>query len=230
MKLIHKTRPSVSFFFINCFFSLSICFFPLSSIAKYEEIVKVEQVVDQLLNNLVETSSSHQNKEQKNSTLAEILQRDCDMPTIARNILEQEHWNQADPTQRVDFIQAFTGYFARKLRPNLSDLDEYETRVGEVQVAEGYYVVPYYLQKGKTRKNIRWKVSNSNEEFSFKIIDLSLNGLSLTDHEREKIQKLLEKHEGDLDKVIQYLDSKGKIEQTLLKPGKDSTGTQRLYT
>ena len=186
------------FFFcsMNCFFLLFICFFPLSSKAKQREIYPagikinqsqrqinpqetVEEIVDQFLDNLITTSISRRDEAEKNADLVKILQKDCDMTTIARNVLGEEHWDQADSTQRSAFVRAFTGYFARKLKPGLKDLGEYTIKPGQTTQTTEYYVVHYYFQKARNRKNIKWKVSNSNEDSSPKIVDLSLNNFSL---------------------------------------------------
>jgi len=137
----------------------------------------------------------------------EILGRYSELPVIARSSLGAA-WRVATDDQKARYIKVFAGYLSRKYGRRFRDFAIAEVVVSNTRkVTSGYMVSSTVHMKDGPRYGIEWQVVNIGGKE--KLVNLTIEGLSMLASERNGIASMLDERRGDIDKLIDDLASKG---------------------
>ena len=136
-----------------------------------------------------------------------IFDRYGDVPIIARSVLGPPA-RAASSSQMTAFATALRGYLARKYGRQFRRFQGATAEVtGAAQLRSFYEVTSLMRQSGRAPYEVRWHVSDgSGRDLFFNII---IEGVNVLATERQEIGTMLERRGGDLNRMIQDLQSAG---------------------
>ena len=124
-----------------------------------------------------------------------LLARDLDIPLIGRFVLGR-HWRTATEDQRQAYLKAFTRFIVATYAKRLGGIrvDHFEV-IGAKSVGPRDILVKSRVANGG-KKQIRadWRVRE--RESTFRILDLSVEGISMALTMRQEFQSILRRKEG----------------------------------
>ncbi len=136
-----------------------------------------------------------------------ILRRYSEIGVIARSALGVA-WRSATDPQKLGFVNAFATYLSRKYGRRFRDFAIANVKVTSTRkVTSGFMVSSTVTMKGGTWYGIEWQVVNlAGAE---KLVNLSIEGISMLASERSEIARLLDARRGNLDQLIADLANLG---------------------
>ena len=176
-------------------------FFAFPSISGPSE--RAENQVQRLLSDIIRVASSQKPEDQRNVEVRRIIEQNCDVTTIARDVLGHQKWDRASPEERRAFTDAFIAYFSRKVGRELSSLRGSKLRVSGAKKVDAYYEVSSSMQKGRNRRNIKWRLQDQGGQFRF--VNLYVGGFSATSHEAGNVRDIMEMHHGNIRRTARTL-------------------------
>lgn len=163
-------------------------------------------LVTRLMDEITATVNSGKSGNALYSDFERIFNRYADVPIIARYVLGID-WRSASESQRSAFIDAFTGYIARKYGKRFQDFKGAEVKVlGTRKIKAGHEVQTTMTTEDGTYA-VNFHVSgNSGRDLFF---NLYIEGVSMLTAERTEIGAMLDKRGRDLSKLTSDLRSFG---------------------
>ena len=136
-----------------------------------------------------------------------IFRRYADVPTISRSALGPPA-RQASSSQLDRFADAFTGYLARKYGKRFREFIGGEVTVTDAREVKSFQEVQAVANlRGQPPFRVSFMVSDRSG--SDKFFDLVVEGISLLKSERAEVGAMLDASGGDIDRLIQRLESAG---------------------
>ena len=124
-----------------------------------------------------------------------LLRRDFDMPRIARSVLGR-YWAQASDAERGDFAQLFESWVVRTYAARLSQYKGETVKVlgARPEGDAGAVVASEIVHAAGPPTKVEWRVANSDG--AFKILDITVAGVSMALTEREEIASAIQRSGG----------------------------------
>ncbi len=173
-----------------------------------DRIIKSEQLVENLYNDLVATSIKELSIDKQKIELKNLFQKYVDIPIIARAVLGKS-WRHANSDQRKRFISAFKIYVSHKYGRQFSEFKGTTleiTKSRDTLTKAGVLVSSIVVVPGNPSLKVVWQVSDGSG--SLKLVDLRVEGISMLSTERQEFRSKLKKFEGSLDDLIQSISHK----------------------
>ena len=136
--------------------------------------------------------------------LEQTLAKYADVPTIARGALGIT-WRSASATQRMKFSQEFQGYLARKYVRRFTNLSEARFEyIGSREIKKDRFeIVTLTKGPGSQRYEVRWHIWE--RQGKPRVFNIVIDGVNLLAVERSMVGNLLDRYNGNMDKLIAAL-------------------------
>ena len=144
---------------------------------------------------------------QKNLQFTDLVMSSIDMNLISKFVLSK-YWKTATPEQRGAYINAFEEYFISSYANKLDQYSGEKVFIVSSEAAKKFVIVKSNIVRdgADTLKiELNWRLLTRDGQT--KIIDLSIEGISLIVAQREEFQSYLSNNDGDLDALIDRLTS-----------------------
>ena len=144
---------------------------------------------------------------QKNLQFTNLVMSSIDMNLISKFVLSK-YWKTATPVQRSAYINAFEEYFISSYANKLDQYSGEKIVIVSSDAAKKFVIVKSNIVRdgADTLKiELDWRLLTRDGQT--KIIDLSIEGISLIVAQREEFQSYLSNNDGDLDSLINRLTS-----------------------
>jgi len=132
-----------------------------------------------------------------------VLARDLDIPMIARFVAGR-HWRKSTPAQRTAYLEVFRHYLVRTFSARLGgvSVDRFEVvgtkGIGKTDILVRSRIIP----AGAKPVRADWRVRA--KDGSFRILDLSVEGISMALTLRKEFSSIL-RRKGDVEALIPLL-------------------------
>jgi phospholipid transport system substrate-binding protein len=137
-----------------------------------------------------------------------LMAEEFDLPKIAQFVLGGS-WQNATETQRQQFSAAFGDYMTGIYSIRFAEYNAQSFRVTtELARSPTMTVVSSNITNVATRKEIEldWIVAKTPD--SYKVIDVTTGGVSLSGAQREEFSSVVDRNSGDLSSLIRQLQTK----------------------
>ena len=144
---------------------------------------------------------------QKNLQFTDLVMSSIDMNLISKFVLSK-YWKIASQEQRDVYIKAFEEYFISSYANKLDQYSGEKIVIVSSDAAKKFIIVKSNIVRdgADTLKiELDWRLLTRDGQT--KIIDLSIEGISLIVAQREEFQSYLSNNDGDLDALINKLRS-----------------------
>ncbi len=170
------------------------------AVTRHPAALHIEKLGAEVIAILEDSSVS---KDQRVAYFRDLLARDLDIPLIAR-FVTGKHWKSATPEQRRSYLEVFTTFVVQTYSARLGGAD-----VGQFQVLEtqpvgksDILVRSRIVQSHGAPLRADWRLTN--RDGTFRILDLSVEGISLALTLRQEFSSVL-RREGGVDGLIAIL-------------------------
>ena len=131
----------------------------------------------------------------------------ADVPTIARSVLGPPA-RSATSAQMAAFTDAFRAYLSRKYGRQFRRFIGAAAEVtGARQVQSFWEVISTMTMRGEAPFEVRWQVSDRSGRILF--FNIIIDGVNVLLAERQEIGTMLERRQGNIDRMIQDLRQAG---------------------
>ena len=144
---------------------------------------------------------------QKNLQFTDLVMSSIDMNLISKFVLSK-YWKTASQAQKVAYLNAFEEYFISSYANKLDQYSGEKIIIVSSDAAKKFVIVKSNIVRdgADTLKiELDWRLLTRDGQT--KIIDLSIEGISLIIAQREEFQSFLNNNNGDLDALINKLRS-----------------------
>ena len=144
---------------------------------------------------------------QKNLQFTELVMSSIDMSLISKFVLSK-YWKTASQEQKVAYLNAFEEYFISSYANKLDQYSGEKIIIVSSNAAKKFVIVKSNIVRdgADTLKiELDWRLLTRDGQT--KIIDLSIEGISLIIAQREEFQSFLSNNDGSLDALINKLRS-----------------------
>ena len=166
--------------------------------------------VDQLIHGDLQSLSDKQLSDQERERrFATILDRDFDLPRIARFVLGR-YWNGAAEPDRQGFVNSFKRWTVHAYSSRFSGYSGDGVKVTSARPeSETMFTVAseVAVTSGAPPITIHWRVRDDKGD-GYKVVDVDFGGISLLLLEREQFTSLLEQSGGTVAGLTHALDEK----------------------
>jgi len=169
---------------------------------------QARSLVDKLVAEINAVINSGRSQNQMYGDFEKIFRKYADIPIIAQTILGRADWQRASSAQRAAFIDAFTGYIARKYGKRFRELIGGKVIVtGAAQLKSFQEVKATAELRGTAPFEVSFRVSDKSGKNLF--FDMLIEGISLLKSERNEVGSMLDRRRGNIDAMIQDLRKAG---------------------
>ena len=165
----------------------------------------VNNLVSQAIANIKDQQAGEADREAKFRAL---LEAGFDIPRISRFVLGR-YWNAATADQRQHFTGLFEDWVVRTYSARFKDYSGQTIRVtGERPESETSTVVisQFTGPNGAPPAKIEWHVRKQSDG-GFKVIDVSVEGISMALTERDEIAAVADRHGGTAEGLNEALEA-----------------------
>ena len=144
---------------------------------------------------------------QKNLQFTDLVMSSIDMNLISKFVLSK-YWKAASQEQKDVYVKAFEEYFISSYANKLDQYSGEKIVIVSSDAAKKFVIVKSNIVRdgADTLKiELDWRLLTRDGQT--KIIDLSIEGISLIVAQREEFQSYLSNNDGDLDALINKLRS-----------------------
>ena len=148
------------------------------------------------------------NNNDKNIQFTDLVISSIDIDFISQLVLGK-YWKLASDDQRANYLKAFKAYFISSYANRLDQYSGEKVVVISSNAAKKYVIVKTNIVREGTETlkiELDWRLIK--RDGSTKIVDLSIEGISLIIAERETFLSFLNNNEGNLDTLIMMMQSK----------------------
>lgn len=187
---------------ILALFISSINSFALASFESEEKFVSnfADNAISILSNDSLDAS-------QKNIQFTELVMSSIDMNLISKFVLSK-YWKLATDDQKKAYLAAFKQYFISSYANKLDQYSGEKVIIVSSNAAKKFVIVKSNIVRDGTdtlKIELDWRLLTRDSQT--KIIDLSIEGISLIIAQREEFQSFLANNDNSLDALINKLNS-----------------------
>jgi phospholipid transport system substrate-binding protein len=170
----------------------------------------VQDFVNTLSNTTLQQLSGQQSDAERVAKLRPILDKYFDMPAISKYVLGG-YWRKATPDQQKEFVAAFTDYVSVSYGKRFGQYSGHKMDIKRVHDdGDGHATAFTVVQAaGEDPTRVDWVIDTVDN--SFHILDLRVEGLSLSDTHRQEFASVIQNNGGDVQKLIEILHQKAKL-------------------
>ena len=144
---------------------------------------------------------------QKNIQFTELVMSSIDMNLISKFVLSK-YWKLATDDQKKSYLAAFKQYFISSYANKLDQYSGEKVVIVSSNAAKKFVIVKSNIVRDGTdtlKIELDWRLLTRDGQT--KIIDLSIEGISLIIAQREEFQSFLANNDNNLDTLINKLNS-----------------------
>ncbi len=152
-------------------------------------------------------SNDSLNANQKNIQFTELVMSSIDMNLISKFVLSK-YWKLATDDQKKEYLAAFKQYFISSYANKLDQYSGEKVVIVSSNAAKKFVIVKSNIVRDGTdtlKIELDWRLLTRDGQT--KIIDLSIEGISLIIAQREEFQSFLANNDNSLDALINKLNS-----------------------
>ena len=152
-------------------------------------------------------SNESLNASQKNIQFTELVMSSIDMNLISKFVLSK-YWKLATDDQKKAYLAAFKQYFISSYANKLDQYSGEKVVIVSSNAAKKFVIVKSNIVRDGTdtlKIELDWRLLTRDGQT--KIIDLSIEGISLIIAQREEFQSFLANNDNNLDTLINKLNS-----------------------
>ena len=152
-------------------------------------------------------SNESLNANQKNIQFTELVMSSIDMNLISKFVLSK-YWKLATDDQKKAYLAAFKQYFISSYANKLDQYSGEKVIIVSSNAAKKFVIVKSNIVRDGTdtlKIELDWRLLTRDGQT--KIIDLSIEGISLIIAQREEFQSFLANNDNSLDALISKLNS-----------------------
>ena len=152
-------------------------------------------------------SNESLNASQKNIQFTELVMSSIDMNLISKFVLSK-YWKLATDDQKKAYLAAFKQYFISSYANKLDQYSGEKVIIVSSNAAKKFVIVKSNIVRDGTdtlKIELDWRLLTRDGQT--KIIDLSIEGISLIIAQREEFQSFLANNDNSLDALINKLNS-----------------------
>ena len=145
------------------------------------------------------------NNNDKNIQFTDLVMSSIDMNLISKFVLSR-YWKTASDQQKISYLNAFEEYFISSYANKLDQYSGEKIVIVSSEAAKKFVIVKSNIVRdgADTLKiELNWRLLTRDDQT--KIIDLSIEGISLIVAQREEFQSFLSNNNEDLDALINRL-------------------------
>lgn len=163
--------------------------------------------VQKTLNDIVKLLRQSGNGESRAPQLQNIMETRANVPLLAR-FSAGRAWREMSKSQQTSYTQAFSRYIAVTYSRRF---DEYagdpKVSIGRaIDAGKKGFLVESPISSGDSEPiAVEWLVSDRGGRVE--IVDLVIEGISMAATQREEINAMLDRRNGDVDKLIAHLNT-----------------------
>tara|TARA_A100001015_G_scaffold124291_1_gene137741 strand:- start:77 stop:676 length:600 start_codon:yes stop_codon:yes gene_type:complete len=166
-----------------------------------------EKFVSDFADNAISILSNESlNASQKNIQFTELVMSSIDMNLISKFVLSK-YWKLATDNQKKAYLAAFKQYFISSYANKLDQYSGEKVVIVSSNAAKKFVIVKSNIVRdgADTLKiELDWRLLSRNGQT--KIIDLSIEGISLIIAQREEFQSFLANNDNSLDALINKIN------------------------
>ena len=167
-----------------------------------------EKFVSNFADNAISILSNESlNASQKNMQFTELVMSSIDMNLISKFVLSK-YWKLATDDQKKAYLAAFKQYFISSYANKLDQYSGEKVIIVSSNAAKKFVIVKSNIVRDGTdtlKIELDWRLLTRDGQT--KIIDLSIEGISLIIAQREEFQSFLANNDNSLDALINKLNS-----------------------
>ena len=167
-----------------------------------------EKFVSNFADNAISILSNESlNASQKNIQFTELVMSSIDMNLISKFVLSK-YWKLATDDQKKAYLVAFKQYFISSYANKLDQYSGEKVVIVSSNAAKKFVIVKSNIVRDGTdtlKIELDWRLLTRDGQT--KIIDLSIEGISLIIAQREEFQSFLTNNDNNLDALINKLNS-----------------------
>ena len=167
-----------------------------------------EKFVSNFADNAISILSNESlNASQKNIQFTELVMSSIDMNLISKFVLSK-YWKLATDDQKKAYLAAFKQYFISSYANKLDQYSGEKVIIVSSNAAKKFVIVKSNIVRDGTdtlKIELDWRLLTRDSQT--KIIDLSIEGISLIIAQREEFQSFLANNDNSLDALINKLNS-----------------------
>jgi phospholipid transport system substrate-binding protein len=167
-----------------------------------------EKFVSNFADNAISILSNESlNASQKNIQFTELVMSSIDMNLISKFVLSK-YWKLATDDQKKAYLAAFKQYFISSYANKLDQYSGEKVVIVSSNAAKKFVIVKSNIVRDGTdtlKIELDWRLLTRDGQT--KIIDLSIEGISLIIAQREEFQSFLANNGNSLDALINKLNS-----------------------
>ena len=167
-----------------------------------------EKFVSNFADNAISILSNESlNASQKNIQFTELVMSSIDMNLISKFVLSK-YWKLATDDQKKAYLAAFKQYFISSYANKLDQYSGEKVVIVSSNAAKKFVIVKSNIVRDGTdtlKIELDWRLLTRDGQT--KIIDLSIEGISLIIAQREEFQSFLANNDSSLDALINKLNS-----------------------
>lgn len=170
----------------------------------------VQDFVSNLSNKTLAELSNQQTDADRVAKLKPILQQYFDMPAISKYVLGG-YWRKATPDQQKAFVDAFTDYVSVVYGKRFGQYTGQKMEIKRVHDEGSGRATAFTVVQaaGQDPLRVDWVIDTVDN--AYHILDLKVEGLSISDTHRQEFASVIQNNGGDLQKLIDILHQKSKI-------------------
>jgi phospholipid transport system substrate-binding protein len=167
-----------------------------------------EKFVSNFADNAISILSNDSlNANQKNIQFTELVMSSIDMNLISKFVLSK-YWKLATDDQKKEYLTAFKQYFISSYANKLDQYSGEKVVIESSNAAKKFVIVKSNIVRDGTdtlKIQLDWRLLTRDNQT--KIIDLSIEGISLIIAQREEFQSFLANNDNSLDALINKINS-----------------------
>ncbi|MDC3143873.1 ABC transporter substrate-binding protein [Pelagibacteraceae bacterium] len=167
-----------------------------------------EKFVSEFADNAISIlSSENLDSSQKNIQFTELVLSSIDLNLISKFVLSK-YWKTATDDQKNSYLVAFKQYFISSYANKLDQYSGEKVVIVSSNAAKKFVIVKSNIVRDGTdtlKIELDWRLLSRDGQT--KIIDLSIEGISLIIAQREEFQSFLSNNEGNIDALIEKINS-----------------------
>jgi phospholipid transport system substrate-binding protein len=164
---------------------------------------RIEDLSREVISILSDSSGS---KKQREAHFGQLLARDLDIPLIARFVIGK-HWRRVTIEQKRNYISAFKNYVIQTYSARLggAEVDSFKIINTKVIGKKDILVVSNVAKAGAKPIRADWRLRQRNG--TYRILDLSVEGISMALTLRQEFSSIL-KNENGVSTLISILQKR----------------------
>ncbi len=149
-------------------------------------------------------SNSNLSVSQKEQEFRKLLNRNFDMDTISRFALGR-NWQTASAAQKKEYQSLVNNMIVEVYSQRFNDYqgESFEVKSSQPTGKSDYLVSSVIVPEGGSKVKVDWRVRDNNGRF--KIVDVIVEGVSMTLTQRSEFASVIQRGGGDVDALIAHL-------------------------